>query len=212
MCGNVSVTKVSIEGDENRFACNCVAVWKGTCTTYHVQSSDDSKRASPALPRRNIRAIARLEHEALHQRSLTDRISDNITRFAGSSVFIVLHIIWFTVWIVLNEGRIDGIQPFDPYPFTFLTMVVSLEAIFLSIFVLISQNRMAHQADRRAHLDLQINLLAEQENTLMLRMLERLCDHQGINTESLKEEIHSLFEKTDVMALMRELEKELPDE
>ena len=91
-------------------------------------------------------------------------------------------------------------------------MVVSLEAIFLSIFVLISQNRMAHQADRRAHLDLQINLLAEQENTMMLRMLENLCEQQGIKTESLKEEVHSLFEKTDIHALMHELEKELPDE
>jgi uncharacterized membrane protein len=174
--------------------------------------SGDSKRASPTLLTRNIRAIARLENEALHQRSLTDRVSDCVTRFAGSSVFILLHIIWFTVWIILNVGRVRGIQPFDPYPFTFLTMVVSLEAIFLSIFVLISQNRMTHQADRRAHLDLQINLLAEQENTMMLRMLESLCEQQGIKTESLKEEIHALFETTDVHALMRELEKQLPDE
>ena len=127
-------------------------------------------------------------------------------------MFIVLHIMWFAVWIVLNMGRLQGIQPFDPYPFTFLTMVVSLEAIFLSIFVLISQNRMARQADRRAHLDLQINLLAEQENTMMLRMLESLCERQGIKTEWLKEEIQSLFGKTDVHALMHELEEQLPDE
>jgi uncharacterized membrane protein len=156
--------------------------------------------------------MARLENDALHQRSLTDRVSDSITRFAGSSVFIVLHIVWFTVWIILNLGRIGGIHSFDPYPFTFLTMVVSLEAIFLSIFVLISQNRMAHQADRRAHLDLQINLLAEQENTMMLRMLEKLCEHQGIKTDVVNEEIQALFENTDLHALMHELEKQLPDE
>jgi uncharacterized membrane protein len=177
-----------------------------------VTKSGDAKRASPTLPTRNIRAIARLENEALHQRSLTDRVSDSITRLAGSSVFILVHIIWFTIWIILNLGRVPAIHPFDPYPFTFLTMVVSLEAIFLSIFVLISQNRMAHQGDRRAHLDLQINLLAEQENTMMLRMLESLCERQGIKTESLKKEIESLFEKTDVHALMHELEKQLPDE
>src|SRR5262245_45669196 len=100
---------------------------------------------------------------------------------------------------------------FDPYPFTFLTMVVSLEAIFLSIFVLISQNRMAHQADRRAHLDLQINLLAEQENTMMLRMLEQLCERQGIKTESLKEEIQSLFEKNDINELMHRVVQQLSD-
>jgi uncharacterized membrane protein len=179
---------------------------------FGVKKSDDFKRTSATLPTRNIRDIARLENEALHQRSLTDRVSDTITRFAGSSVFILLHIVWFIVWVVLNLGRIPAIQPFDPYPFTFLTMVVSLEAIFLSIFVLISQNRMSHQADRRAHLDLQINLLAEQENTIMLRMLESLCERQGIKTEALKEEIRALFEKTDVHALMHEIEKHLPDE
>ena len=187
-------------------------IWKLTCTTSHVKTSGTTNRASPTLPTRNIRAIARLEHEALHQRSVTDRVSDSITRFAGSSLFILIHIIWFTIWIVLNLGRVNGIHPFDPYPFTFLTMVVSLEAIFLSIFVLISQNRMTHQADRRAHLDLQINLLAEQENTMMLRMLESLCERQGIKPEPLKEEIQSLFEKTDVHALMHELEKQLPEE
>ena len=112
----------------------------------------------------------------------------------------------------VNLGHIDDIPPFDPYPFTFLTMVVSLEAIFLSIFVLISQNRMAHQADRRAHLDLQINLLAEQENTMMLRMLERLCEKHDIRTEPVNEEIRALFEKTDLHALMHELEKHLPEE
>ena len=187
-------------------------IWKTTCLSVHVKESGDPRRVSSALPTKNIRAIAGLENEALHQRSITDRISDSVTRFAGSSVFILLHIIWFTVWIVLNLGRVHGIHSFDPYPFTFLTMVVSLEAIFLSIFVLISQNRMARQADRRAHLDLQINLLAEQENTMMLRMLEILCGHQGIKTEPLKEEIESLFEKTDIHALMRELERQLPDE
>jgi uncharacterized membrane protein len=177
-----------------------------------VKKSDDSPQPSSTLLKRNIIAIARLENEALHQRSVTDRVSDSITRFAGSSMFILLHVIWFTAWIILNEGRIHGIHPFDPYPFTFLTMVVSLEAIFLTIFVLISENRMAHQADRRAHLDLQINLLAEQENTIMLRMLEGLCEQQGITTESLKAEVQSLFEKTDVHALMHELEKQLPSE
>jgi uncharacterized membrane protein len=176
------------------------------------KAANSNRAASHTLPSRNIRAIARLENEALHQRSMTDRVSDSITRFAGSSVFIVLHIVWFTVWIIVNLGRIHGIHPFDPYPFTFLTMVVSLEAIFLSIFVLISQNRMAHQADRRAHLDLQINLLAEQENTMMLRMLEKLCEQQGIKTEAVNEEIQALFEKTDLHALMHELEKQLPEE
>jgi uncharacterized membrane protein len=184
--------------------CLHAAVW--------VNKSRLSEGGSATSAKRNIRAIAHLESAALHERSLTDRISDRITRFAGSSIFILCHICWFTVWIMLNVGKRPSIQPFDPYPFTFLTMIVSLEAIFLSIFVLISQNRMTRQADRRAHLDLQINLLAEQENTMMLRMLQRLCEHQGIQPESFNEEVRSLFEKTDLHALMHELEEQLPDD
>jgi uncharacterized membrane protein len=160
---------------------------------------------------KNVQTIARLELEALRERSLTDRISDAITRFAGSGIFISLHIIWFVVWIALNTVGIRGFQPFDPYPFTFLTMVVSLEAIFLSIFVLVSQNRMSRQADRRAHLDLQINLLAEQENTMMLHMLRSLCEHHKIQATSPTEDVRPLFKKTDLEKLMRDLHTQLPD-
>jgi uncharacterized membrane protein len=160
---------------------------------------------------KNVQTIARFETEALRERSLTDRISDAITRFAGSGVFISLHVIWFMAWIALNVGGIRAIHPFDPYPFTFLTMVVSLEAIFLSIFVLVSQNRMSRQADRRAHLDLQINLLAEQENTMMLHMLRSLCESHGIQPSSPTEDVGSLFKKTDLHKLMRDLHTQLPD-
>jgi uncharacterized membrane protein len=88
-------------------------------------------------------------------------------------------------------------------------MVVALEAIFLSIFVLTSQNRMARQADRRAHLDLQINLLAEQENTMMLQMLQKLCERQGIEPEVMSDDARSLFEKTDLHALMHDLDEKM---
>jgi uncharacterized membrane protein len=156
--------------------------------------------------------MARLEAESLHQRSVTDRVSDSITRFAGSTTSIILHIIWFSIWIIVNAGRIDGIKPFDPYPFIFLTLVVSIEAIFLSIFVLISQNRMTHLADRRAHLDLQVNLLAEQENTIILRMLETLCEKEGIATGPMTKEVQAFFAAKDLHALADELNRELPED
>ena len=166
----------------------------------------------PADPaRKNVRTIARLEEAMLHHRSATARVSDAVCRVAGSGTFIIVHLVWFAGWVLINSGKLP-IQPFDPFPFTFLTMVVSLEAIFLSIFVLISQNHMAHLADRRAHLDLQINLLAEQENTIMLRMLRRLCEKQGIRHERNADEGESLFAKTDLEALMKDLEQHLPDE
>ncbi len=160
----------------------------------------------------NIRLIARLENAALHDRPAAAVISDKIARFAGSGTFIVLHLVWFGLWIIVNLGHVLGLRPFDPYPFTFLTMVVSLEAIFLSIFVLIAQNHMSHLADRRAHLDLQINLLAEQENTIMLRMLRRLCEKEGIAVDKYAESSGALFAKTDLKLLIKELEEHLPDE
>jgi uncharacterized membrane protein len=158
----------------------------------------------------NINTIARLEHETLHTRSFANRISDTITRFSGSMVFILLHLLWFAAWILENEGVIPGTAPFDPFPFNFLTLIVSLEAIFLSTFVLMSQNHMSQQADKRAHLDLQINILAEQESTLTLRLVQLICTRLGIEAEAPNEKIQQLSHKTDVHALLTELEKRLP--
>ena len=108
---------------------------------------------------RNIETIAALEREALHDRSRLDRLTDAVTAAAGSPLFIIAHAIWFATWIAVN---VMGAHPFDPYPFGLLMLAVSLEAIFLSAAVLMTQNRMQRQADKRAHLDLQVNLLAEQ--------------------------------------------------
>src|SRR5688572_22625164 len=115
--------------------------------------------------RKNIRAIADLEQRALHERSAADRLSDAISRATGSGPFALFHVIGFSLWLLINLGIVPGLEPFDPYPFNFLTLVVSLEAIFLSVFVLMSQNRMSRQAEKRAHLDLQVDMLAEQELT-----------------------------------------------
>ena len=90
-------------------------------------------------------------------------------------------VIWFAGWILANS--LPGFRPFDPFPFTFLTLVVSLEAIFLSTFILISQNHETRLSERRNQLDLQVNLLTEQENTKMLRMLERIAEKVGANTD-----------------------------
>src|SRR5688572_26125483 len=122
--------------------------------------------------RKNIRAIADLEERALHQRGAADRLSDAISRKTGSGPFALFHLVGFSLWLLVNAGIVSGIEPFDPYPFNFLTLVVSLEAIFLSVFVLMSQNRLTRQAENRAHLDLQVNMLAEQELTAILRMVQ----------------------------------------
>ena len=94
---------------------------------------------------------------------------------AGTPWFAWLHVAWFAAWVAWNAGFVPGWHPIDPFPFSFLTLVVSLEAIFLSIFVLISQNNLTRLSERRAHLDLQINLLAEQESTKTVALLERIA-------------------------------------
>ena len=124
----------------------------------------------------NLEEIIRLQRESVLNMTKPERISDAISRFAGSQTFIVIHLVWFALWILMNEGLVPGVRIFDPFPFNLLTMVVSLEAILLTSFVLITQNRMGRQADKRDHLDLQVNLLAEQEITKVLQMLDRICN------------------------------------
>src|SRR5258705_198233 len=125
----------------------------------------------PDTPSGNVARVAKLEAEALGARSLSARCATGLIRFAGTTAFAAVHLVWFVVWLAVNTGLVPVIRPFDPYPFNFLTLVVSLEAIFLSIWILIGQNEMERLADRRAHLDLQINLLAEQESTAAIQML-----------------------------------------
>src|SRR6266516_2126837 len=117
-------------------------------------------------------------------RTVEERIADRITSFAGSMRFVYLHTAWFGLWIVINLGLFSAavaglLQPFDPFPFGLLTMVVSLEAIFLSTFVMISQNRQANVADLRAEMDYQVNVKAEAEICKILAMLEALVAHHA---------------------------------
>ena len=159
----------------------------------------------------NIAAIARLEEDALSNRTRTERASDAVTKFAGGFVFLLLHIFFVGVWIFLNLGFVPGLKPFDPFPFGVLSVVVSSEAVFLTIFVLISQNRMARQAEKRAHLDLQVGMLAEQELTTLLQMQQKICQHLGVSVVEEKKEVKDFAKATDVHQLARELDQQLPE-
>ena len=157
---------------------------------------------------RNIHVIAELERRALLRRSAADRLSDAIVRATGSGSFAAGNLVAFAAWILANTVGLR--KPFDPYPFNFLTLVVSLEAIFLAIFVLMSQNRMTRAADRRAQLDLQVDMLAEQELTTMLHMLHALCEKLQVKIPISGERLHQLLHETDVNKLATALEK-LPE-
>jgi uncharacterized membrane protein len=159
---------------------------------------------------RNIRTICELEKNALAHRSLSARIGDIIATQAGKMWFIVFHMVWFAVWIALNT-RTHGRPTFDPFPFSLLTMIVSLESIFLSLFILMSQNRSGLQADQRNHLDLQINLLAEDENTKILQMLQALCEHHKLPIGQ-DPEITALAKRTELHEVLSDLKDNLPGE
>ncbi|MEO8023914.1 DUF1003 domain-containing protein [Polaromonas sp.] len=154
-------------------------------TARSAPYGDPGSAAEPAcvddLTRQNVQAMRRLEEAALASRSFSDRIAGFIARFCGSMTFVAVHVVLFSIWLLFNS--IPALPHFDPYPFTFLTLVVSLEAIFLSTFILISQNYELRTSDRRNQLDLQINLLTEQENTKMLQILERIATKVGVSVD-----------------------------
>ena len=152
----------------------------------------------------NIHTLVEDRQKEERHRSRQARLADSVTHFSGTMGFVYVHVIWFAVWILVNE-RITGIQPFDPYPFGLLTMIVSLEAIFLSTFVLISQNRMQGQAERRSDLDLQINLLAEHEITRLIKLVDGIADALGVR-EGQDPELDTLKEDINTEELMDEIE------
>jgi uncharacterized membrane protein len=146
--------------------------------------SDDNSLNS-AL-RRNIDALRRRRAEEEARARFEERLASAITRFTGSMYFVYLHAIIYGFWIVANLGWIGGLTPWDP-TFVVLAMVASVEAIFLSTFILITQNRMAAAADRRAELDLQVSLLAEAEITKLVELVSMIAERMELATPEQQE-------------------------
>jgi uncharacterized membrane protein len=145
--------------------------------------------------------------KALSQRSAVERVADNTTAFFGSISFAFLHVIWFGAWVMINLGYIEGLEPFDPYPFGLLTMLVSLEAIFLSTFVLISQNRESQISTLREEVDFQINMHAEQEITKVMEIVHDIHDHLGLSKQKDRE-LEAMKEPLDPLKLEQEIKAE----
>ena len=156
------------------------------------------------LTQRNIEVVRKLEEAANDERTTSDRIARLVARFCGSMTFVWVHVIGFGGWIALN--LIPGVEHIDPFPFTFLTFLVSLEAIFLSTFILISQNQDTLISERRNHLDLQINLLSEQENTKMLMMLQAIAEKVGAEFEP-DEDVTVLAQETELEKVVAQIEE-----
>ena len=143
----------------------------------------------PALPKelgptleRNIEALEERRRREERGASASERLAGAVTRFAGSMAFVWLHAAAFGFWAVANLGWVPGVGRWDP-TFVILATIASVEAIFLSTFVLISQNRMAAAADKRADLDLQVSLLTEHEITRMADVLARVAERLGVEAD-----------------------------
>ena len=156
------------------------------------------------LTQRNIEVVRKLEEAANEERTASERVARIVARFCGSMTFVWVHVIGFAGWIALN--MVPGMKHIDPFPFTFLTFMVSLEAIFLSTFILISQNQDTRISERRNHLDLQINLLSEQENTKMLTLLQAIAEKVGVEIEP-DEDMTGLAQETELEKVVAQIEQ-----
>jgi len=154
-----------------------------------------------AETRSNVRKVTKLEEAQKANRTIGEKVAERVAAFCGSMIFVYVHIVWFSAWFVVNSIVMP--TGFDPFPYTFLSLVVSLEAIFLSTIILISQNHETQLTERRNHLDLQINMLAEQENTKMLDLLQRIAVKVGI--EDLDTATEALLEPMDPNRLVEQI-------
>jgi len=164
------------------------------------------------------------EAKSLRSRSILTQMADDLTAICGSTPFLLFHVFAFSTWISINLGWFSGILPFDPFPFGLLTMIVSLEAIFLAIFVLVSQNRSAHISTIRDEVHMRINLIAEEEITKILQVLAEIRKEMGIKKtdpelDKMLERIDTNYIETSITEQMErahkpwvsQLVKEFPD-
>jgi uncharacterized membrane protein len=130
----------------------------------------------------HIDSIVKQEEQAMERRSYSERFADSVGTFAGSLTFVVLHLLLLVAWLLTNSGKISGIRPFDSYPFALLGVIVAVEAVILSSFILMRQNRMMRLGERRDHLNLQVDLLAEKESQPSCRWYARFAGKWGAKT------------------------------
>lgn len=180
---------------------------------------DATNKSEPEQKNNHVQATERrrqffksFEAKSLRSRSLLTQLSDDLTEICGSTPFLIFHIVLFTGWITLNTGLIPGTIAFDPFPFGLLTMVVSLEAIFLSIFILVSQNRSSYVNTLREEVHLRVNLIAEEEITKVLEVLADVREHVGIKKPDT--ELEAMLKRTDAgyieQSILNQIQKAKP--
>jgi uncharacterized membrane protein len=160
-----------------------------------------------AAAKRNVETITQLEQELVAHQSRTERWGSGVAIFFGSFRFVVAQIFFVAAWIVLNTERISWIQPFDPYPFPFLSLIVGIEFIFLTTGVLVNQKHQIRRAEQWSHLHLQLSMLTEQEVTENMKMLRMICHKLELEMLTRDQDVSELSQNTEIAALVDEIEK-----
>ncbi len=159
-------------------------------------------------PKSSRKLIKTLKAKAHRNRTTTEKMADWLTSKFGSMTFLVFNILVFAVWLVINSGFLHSVAPFDPFPFGLLTTFVSLEAIFLAVIVLISQNREQKVNDLREEIDLQVDIISEVELTKVLQLVALIAKKQGIDLSADKE-LEKMLRPLDVQRMHLSLEDEM---
>jgi uncharacterized membrane protein len=169
-----------------------------------------TEQISPlAKVKQNLETVTRLEQAAGEHRDTAERIADAAARIVSTTTFLISAAVVLVLWIVVNSGLVPGFRPFDPFPFGLLCLLVSAGGVLLMTLVLIKQSRMSFLSDRRAHLDLQVNLLAEDEITRTLRLVHRLAEHFGVECDDLGE-LSDLSKETEIEKVVEAVDRKLP--
>lgn len=171
-----------------------------------MRSKSEHRAATIRVLQKNVQALVSARKHFERSKGVEAHVADTITSFIGSMKFVYLHAVAIALWLVLNVGWL-GVEPFDPPPFTMLAMVCSVEAIFLSTFVLISQNRMQQLSDKRNELDLQISLVAEREITAILSMVRNIAERLDVPTGVDPQELADLQRVITPEAAMEQIER-----
>lgn len=160
---------------------------------------------NPSIARHNIKS---LKAKYMAERTFLEKAADWLTEAFGSVPFLMFNVLWFTVWIAINQGIFPLITPFDPFPYGLLTMIVSLEAIILSTFVLISQNRMSKIENLREELDLHVDVITESELTKVMKLNTILLQKIGVDLSKDKE-LEKMLKPLDKYSIEKSLEKQV---
>lgn len=180
----------------------------GLLRAPHEAPEKESVSPEIGVTRARQQVFESIEARLNARRTFGEKLADSFVRWFGNFRFALFNLFFFVVWVAVNLGYIPGVTPFDPYPFVLLITIVSLEAIFLATFVLISQNREARISDLREEIDIQVNMIAEREITKIIHLLARLMKHLNVPYER-DPELRRMMQPLDAEEIKRELERQL---